>query len=117
MKIPNDKYWLPNCDVRHGAFQDAFANSYSFHFYEILFDPNPHSLPLDDVNGDRVVDCADLKLVTASVGERAVPGGYLSEMGAPGQYDPSADVVRDGVVDGHDVSLVAQRKTGSCSGK
>jgi hypothetical protein len=104
-------------ETRNGVFQDVFANSYSFHLYEILFDPNTQAPPLGDVNGDGVVDCADLKLVTTSVGETAVPGGYLGETGAPAQYHPNADVVRDGVVDGRDVSLVAQWKTGSCAGK
>lgn len=103
-------------DIRNGVFQDAFANSYSFHLYEILFDPNPQAPPLGDVNGDGVVNCTDLKLVTNSVGETATEG-YLGETGAPGQYNPSADVVRDGVVDGRDVSVVAQGIGGNCGGK
>ena len=104
-------------EIRNGVFQDSFASSYTFHLYEILFDPNPNAPPLGDVNGDGVIDCADLKLVITSIGETAVPGGYLSETGAPGQYNPSVDVVRDGIVDGRDVSLVAQRKTGRCADK
>jgi hypothetical protein len=105
-------------EIRNGVFHDAFANSYSFHLYEILFDPNPKAPPLGDVNGDGEVDCGDLKFVEASVGETAVPGGYLGETGAPGRYHPSADMVRDGVIDGRDVSLVAQHLTGvSCTGK
>jgi len=47
-------------EIRNGVFQDVFANSYSFHLYEILFDPNTQAPPLGDVNGDGVVDCADL---------------------------------------------------------
>jgi hypothetical protein len=38
-------------EIRNGVFQDAFANSYSLHLYEILFDPNPGAPPLGDVNG------------------------------------------------------------------
>ena len=105
-------------EIRNGVFQDLFATDYSFHVYEILFDPNPQAPPLGDVNGDGVVDCTDLNLVRASLGETAVPGGYLGETGVPGRYDPSADVVRDGIVDGRDVSILAQRKTlGACASK
>ena len=105
-------------EIRNGVFQDLFATDYSFHIYEILFDPNPQAPPLGDVNGDGVVDCTDLNLVRDSLGETAVPGGYLGETGVPGRYDPSADVVKDGIVDGRDISLVAQRKKlWACAGK
>lgn len=105
-------------EIRNGVFQDRFANDYSFHLYEILVDPNPKAPPLGDVNNDGVVDCTDLQLVRASLGETAVPGGYLGETSTPKQYNPSADLVRDGVVDERDVSIVAQHKTRwGCSGQ
>jgi hypothetical protein len=38
-------------EIRNRVF---FANSYSFHLYEILFDPNPKAPLFGDVNGDGV---------------------------------------------------------------
>lgn len=52
-----------------------------------------------DVNGDGVVDCADIALVRSLVGKRA---------GQPG-FDPRADVNKDNVIDVRDVAYVSQR--------
>ncbi|TFW31038.1 hypothetical protein E4O92_15005 [Massilia horti] len=52
-----------------------------------------------DVNGDGVVDCADLAIVKASFGRRT---------GQPG-FDLRADVVKDGVIDARDLAFVSQR--------
>jgi hypothetical protein len=55
--------------------------------------------------------------VITSVGETSASAGHFGETDAPGQYDPSADLVRDGIVDGRDVSLLDERKAGACAGK
>lgn len=52
-----------------------------------------------DLNGDGVVDCADLAVVKASMGKRT---------GQPG-FDPRADINNDGVVDIRDLSTEAQK--------
>jgi hypothetical protein len=52
-----------------------------------------------DVNGDGVVDCADLDFVRVSLGTRYGQAGF----------DPQADINGDGVVDLRDLALVAQK--------
>ena len=52
-----------------------------------------------DLNGDNVVNCADLAIVKASMGKRT---------GQPG-FDVRADVTGDGLVDVRDLSYVALR--------
>jgi uncharacterized protein YjdB len=54
---------------------------------------------LGDVNGDGVVDCADLAIVKASFGKKT---------GQPG-FDPRADVNGDGVVNAIDLSIVSRQ--------
>jgi hypothetical protein len=52
-----------------------------------------------DVNGDGVVDCADLELVKASMGTRFGKAGF----------DPRADANGDGIVNIRDLAFVAQK--------
>lgn len=59
----------------------------------------PVSIVIGDVNGDATVDCADLKLVKASFGKTSKSTGF----------DARADVVKDGVIDVKDLSLVARK--------
>jgi hypothetical protein len=56
-----------------------------------------NGLLVGDVNGDGVVDCADLAIVKASFGKRNGQVGF----------DPRADVNHDGVVNIVDLSIVA----------
>jgi polyvinyl alcohol dehydrogenase (cytochrome) len=57
------------------------------------------SLLPGDLNGDAVVNCADVSIVRSAFGNRA---------GQPG-FDPRADVVADGVIDIRDLAFVSQR--------
>jgi len=59
----------------------------------------PSSEMPGDVNGDKVVNCADLSIVRAAFGKRT---------GQP-NFDPRADTKRDGVVDISDLSYVLQQ--------
>jgi uncharacterized protein (DUF2141 family) len=52
-----------------------------------------------DLNGDALVDCADLAIVKAAFGKR---------MGQAG-FDPRADIVKDGVINTRDLAYVSQR--------
>jgi len=52
-----------------------------------------------DLNGDNVVNCADLSIVKASMGKRTGQAGF----------DARADVDGNGVVDARDLNYVAQR--------
>jgi len=85
--------------ISSGVFSDNFATSYTWHLYQILFDPNPQAPSIGDVNGDGKVDSSDLQIVKAAMGTIA---------GQPG-YDPRADVIRDGVVDSADLAIVEER--------
>jgi hypothetical protein len=61
-----------------------------------------------DVDGNGVVDCTDLNIVKASLGNRVGDVGF----------DPRADLNGDGVVDARDLALVQKRVTAaglSCS--
>src|SRR5262249_10558702 len=51
-----------------------------------------------DVNGDGVVNCADLAIVTASVGKRTGQAGF----------DPRADINGDGIVNLLDLTTVSR---------
>ena len=51
-----------------------------------------------DVNGDGVVNCADLAIVTASIGKRAGQAGF----------DPRADLNGDGIVNLLDLTIVSR---------
>ena len=62
--------------------------------YGLLNGPVP-----GDANGDSVVDCADLLLVSGAFGKTAGQAGF----------DPRADVVRDGVINIRDLSLVSRQ--------
>jgi hypothetical protein len=84
--------------VNNGAFSDEFATSYTWHLYQILFDPNSKVALIGDVNGDGKVDSSDVLIVKAAVGTVA---------GQPG-YDPRADVIRDGTVDSADLAVVEE---------
>lgn len=59
----------------------------------------PTGQVLGDVNGDSVVNCADLEIVKASFGRR------FFELG----FDPRADINRDGVVKVDDLAFVSRR--------
>ena len=52
-----------------------------------------------DVNGDGVVNCADMAVIRAAFGKRA---------GQPG-WDARADVVTDGIIDIRDLAFVSQK--------
>ncbi len=70
----------------------------------VFFDVSNASFPmvlLADLNGDGLVDCADIAIVRASLGKR---------VGDPG-FDPRADVDGNGVVDVRDLSFVTRRVT------
>jgi len=54
-----------------------------------------------DLNGDGLVDCADLAIIKAALG---------TVVGQPG-FDPRADVNNDGVVDIRDLAFVSRRVT------
>jgi hypothetical protein len=84
--------------VNNGAFSDDFATSYTWHLYQILFDPNSKAALIGDVNGDGKVDSSDVLIVKAAMGTVA---------GQPG-YDPRADVIRDGTVDSADLAVVEE---------
>jgi hypothetical protein len=62
--------------------------------YGLLNGPVP-----GDVNGDSVVNCADLAIIRASFGKSS---------GQPG-FDLRADVVQDGVINVRDLAFVSQR--------
>jgi len=55
-----------------------------------------------DVNGDGIVNCADLNLVKASLGQRRGEAGY----------NPQADINRDGVINEEDLTIVVSRLPG-----
>jgi len=55
-----------------------------------------------DVNGDGIVNCADLNLVKASLGQRRGEAGY----------NPQADINGDGVISEEDLTIVVSRFPG-----
>jgi hypothetical protein len=58
----------------------------------------PSAVP-GDVNGDAVVNCADISIVRTAFGKRTGQAGF----------DARADVVKDGVIDVRDLAYVSQR--------
>lgn len=85
--------------IINGVFSDTFSQSYSWHLYQILYDPNPGAPKIGDVNGDGVVDCVDVQRVKESLGKTAIQK----------DYDPAADLIRDGVINSLDLALVEQK--------
>ena len=57
---------------------------------------NPNGADPADVNGDGVIDCADVAIVQAAFGQRRGQAGYIA----------SADVNNDGVIDINDLAFV-----------
>ena len=64
----------------------------------VAFTPNPSTV-LGDVNGDGVVNCADISIVKSSFGKRT--GMAL--------FDQRADMNRDGLVDIRDLTVVSRQ--------
>lgn len=102
--------WQQNTTATSATFTGQVGHSYGF--YSIATDlvgnvEAPKSMaeattklvPVGDVNGDGVVNCADLAIVKASFGTKA---------GQP-EFDPRADLNGDGVVNVLDLSIVAKQ--------